>query len=178
MRWIAWSDGRFEGLDAPVRCALGRAGVIAAADKREGDGASPLGAWPVRAAFFRPDRGECPVTALPLAPIAETDGWSDDPADPAYNTHVRLPHPFRHERLQREDGLYDRVVTLGYNDDPPVAGRGSAIFLHCAREDYAGTEGCVALARADLDRVLARLAPGDVVEIHRAAERLEPAAPV
>ncbi|MBE7219340.1 MAG: L,D-transpeptidase family protein, partial [Caulobacteraceae bacterium] len=129
-------------------------------------------------AFFRPDRGAPPAARLALAPIGAADGWSDDPRDPAYNTRVRLPHPFGHERMTREDGLYDRVVALGYNDDPPVPGRGSAIFLHCAREDFAPTEGCVALARADLDRVLARLAPGDVVEIGDAAERLERAAPV
>ena len=69
--------------------------------------------------------------------------------------------------LWREDGLYDLVVILGYNDDPPVAGRGSAIFLHVARPDYAPTQGCVALARPDLEAVLALAAPGSVLEIVR-----------
>jgi L,D-peptidoglycan transpeptidase YkuD (ErfK/YbiS/YcfS/YnhG family) len=34
-------------------------------------------------------------------------------------------------------------------------GRGSAIFLHLAREDGRPTEGCVALAPRDLNAVLA-----------------------
>ena len=179
MRWTAWSDGRFDGLAAPVRCALGRAGVVAAADKREGDGATPLGAWPLREALFRPDRGPHPggppATALPLAALGPQDGWSDDPADPLYNRPLLLPHAWGHERLWREDGLYDLIVPLGYNDDPPEPGAGSAIFLHCAAPGYAPTQGCVALAHSDLLRVLARAAPGDVLEVRRAAERLEPA---
>ena len=178
MRWIAWSDGRFDGLEALARCALGRSGVVAATAKREGDGASPLGAWPVREVFHRASREPPPETALPVSAVGETDGWSDDPADPAYNRRVVRPHPYGHETLAREDGLYDLVVVLGYNDDPPAPGRGSAIFLHCARADYAPTEGCVALAKPDLLRVLARMAPGDVVEVRDAADRLEPAAPV
>ena len=168
MRWTAWSDGRFEGPDGPVRCTFGRSGVIEGADKREGDGATPLGVWPVREVLYRPDRGPAPATALPLRAIGETDGWSDDSEDPAYNRRVALPHPFRHELLRRSDELYDMVVVLGFNDDPPVPGRGSAIFLHCARPDYAPTEGCVALARADVERLVARLQPGDEVEVRSA----------
>jgi L,D-peptidoglycan transpeptidase YkuD (ErfK/YbiS/YcfS/YnhG family) len=44
---------------------------------------------------------------------------------------------------------------LGYNDAPVLPGRGSAIFLHLAAPDYRPTEGCIALARADLVAVLA-----------------------
>ena len=150
--------------------------MITAADKRESDGATPLGAWPLREALFRPDRGDPPATALPLHAIAPADGWSDDPADPRYNRPVALPHAFRHERLWREDGLYDLVVPLGFNDDPPAPGRGSAIFLHCAHPAYAPTEGCIALARADLERLLARAAPGDLLEVRRAGGGLEPGA--
>lgn len=175
MRWTAWSDGRFEGLEAPVRCALGRAGVVAAAAKREGDGATPLGAWPLREALFRPDRGPPPATALPLEALGPEDGWSDDPTDPLYNQPLMLPHAWGHERLWREDGLYDLIVPLGYNDDPAVPGLGSAIFLHCAAPGHAPTVGCVALARDDLLQVLARAAPGDVLEVRLAADRLEPA---
>ncbi len=180
MLWTAWSDGWFEGLEAPVRCVLGRSGVISAALKREGDGATPLGVWPVREAWAREDRGGAPPTALPLRAIGPQDGWSDDPEDPLYNCPVRLPHPFRHEIMRRDDGLYDRLVVLGFNDEPPRPGAGSAIFLHCARPDGAPTEGCVALARADLDRLLRRMAPGDALAVRDAAERprarLEPAA--
>ncbi|KAA5803442.1 L,D-transpeptidase family protein [Alkalicaulis satelles] len=149
----------------PVRAAIGRSGVIAAEDKREGDGATPLGAWPVRRALWREDRLARPDTALVLDAIGADDGWSDDPSDPAYNRPVRLPWPASHEVMTRQDGLYDIVVVLGHNDDPPVPGLGSAIFLHCVSPDYAPTEGCVAVARDALIALLALLRPGDVIEI-------------
>lgn len=149
----------------PVRAAIGRSGVIAAELKREGDGATPAGAWTVRRALWRPDRLERPGTALVLDPIGPDDGWCDDPADPAYNRPVRLPWPGRHEVMTREDGLYDIVVVLGHNDDPPVPGLGSAIFLHCASPDYRPTEGCIAIARDDLAALLKVLKAGDVIEV-------------
>ncbi len=145
------------------RCALGRGGLSAL--KREGDGATPIGAWPMRRLLYRADRVGRPGTRLPSAPIAPEDGWCDDPADPAYNRPVRLPHPARHERLWREDAIYDLIVVLGHNDDPVVPGLGSAIFLHVAQPDLTPTEGCVALARADLERLLAEAGPGDRVVV-------------
>ena len=156
---IAW-DGRL------TRCALGKAGVIAAADKREGDNKSPAGLWPIRDVLYRPDvYPNGPATGLPTKPIAPDDGWCDAPGDPAYNQPVKLPYPTSAERLWRADPVYDLVVVLGHNDDPPVAGLGSAIFLHLARDGYLGTEGCVALAREDVEALLAAAQPGDAVEI-------------
>jgi L,D-peptidoglycan transpeptidase YkuD (ErfK/YbiS/YcfS/YnhG family) len=93
------------------------------------------------------------------------DGWSDGPRDPRYNRPVPLPHAFGHERLWRADELYDLILVLGYNDDPPVAGRGSAIFLHRARDDYSPTEGCVALGLEDLLHLVADLAARTFVRI-------------
>ena len=169
-----WSDGRFElpardAADArQVRCALGPSGVTDPQDKHEGDGATPLGILPIRRALYRPDRGPPPLTALPVAAIAPDDGWCDAPDDPAYNRPVKLPYPASAERMWRDDGLYDLVVVLGHNDDPPEAGRGSAIFLHLAKPDYAPTQGCVALARPDLEAVLGLAHPGAALEILRA----------
>jgi L,D-peptidoglycan transpeptidase YkuD (ErfK/YbiS/YcfS/YnhG family) len=166
MIFIATPDGVMRMGDQKVRCALGRGGVIAAALKQEGDGSSPIGAWPMRKVLYRPDRGPAPRTALPVQPIAPEDGWCDDPADSNYNRAVKHPYPASAEHLWREDGVYDIVVVLGHNDDPVAPGKGSAIFLHLARPDYGPTEGCVALARADLEALLGMAAPGDAVEIH------------
>jgi len=154
-------------------CALGRGGVRP--DKGEGDGATPAGTWPLRRVWYRADRvPDPPQTALPLRVIAVTDGWCDDPSSPDYNRPVILPQAARHERLWRHDALYDVVVELGYNDDPPVAGRGSAIFLHVAHTDFALTEGCVALARADLLAFLRLCRPGDALQVsYRHPERSE-----
>jgi L,D-peptidoglycan transpeptidase YkuD (ErfK/YbiS/YcfS/YnhG family) len=137
---------------ATVRCAIGRGGAVR--DKREGDGATPVGCFPLRQAMFRPDRVARPRTSLPVQAIAEHDGWCDDPGDARYNRLVRLPYPGRHERLWRDDGVYDLLVVLGYNDDPVRPGLGSAIFLHAAAPDFAPTAGCVAIALVDLVALL------------------------
>jgi L,D-peptidoglycan transpeptidase YkuD (ErfK/YbiS/YcfS/YnhG family) len=162
---IAHSDGSFSTPSGQHRCALGKTGVIAAVDKREGDGKSPLGTWPMLRVVYRADRGAAPETRLPVAPIQRDDGWCDAPGDANYNRPVKLPYPASHEEMWREDGLYDVVVILGHNDSPAVPGRGSAIFMHCARPDYGPTQGCVALAKPDLLQVLSMCGLGDAVEI-------------
>jgi L,D-peptidoglycan transpeptidase YkuD (ErfK/YbiS/YcfS/YnhG family) len=149
---IVTSDGWLDGPTGKLRAVLGRSGITAA--KREGDGATPAGEFALREVWYRPDRVNPPRTGLPAKAISREDGWSDDPADPAYNRAVSLPHPWRHENLWREDGLYDLIVPLGYNDDPPTPGLGSAIFLHCARPDWRPTEGCVAIALTDFMALL------------------------
>ena len=168
MIFTATADGFLDMGAGRVRCALGKGGVKPAADKREGDGASPAGVWPIRRVLYRPDKGGAPTTALSVAPIAPDDGWSDAPEDLAYNQPVKLPRAASAERMWRDDGLYDLVVVLGHNDDPPVAGMGSCIFLHLARPDYAPTEGCVAVTREDMAALLAAAQPGDAVEIRAA----------
>jgi L,D-peptidoglycan transpeptidase YkuD (ErfK/YbiS/YcfS/YnhG family) len=161
----ATADGWLDVGGFKARCALGPAGVVPAVDKREGDGASPAGVWPIRRVLYRPDRGPAPQTALPVEAIAPDDGWCDAPGDPAYNRPVKLPYPESAERMWRDDRLYDLVAVLGHNDDPPVSGLGSAIFLHLAKPDYAPTHGCVAVARGDLEALLRAAKPGDAVGI-------------
>lgn len=166
MPFRAYADGRFALEGRILRCAIGKAGVVAANDKREGDNRSPLGAWPMREVWYRPDvYPNGPRTALPVRATRPEDGWCDAPGDPNYNRPVTLPYPASAEQMWRADAVYDLVVILGHNDDPPVAGMGSAIFMHLARDGYPGTEGCVALARKDLEAVLAAAKPGDAVEI-------------
>lgn len=143
-----FADGRVSFGGRVWRCALGRGGVRV--DKSEGDGATPAGLLPLHRLLYRADRLPIPRAAVPREPIAPKDGWCDDPAHADYNRPVRLPHPASCEELWRSDGLYDIVGVLGWNDAPVQRGRGSAIFLHLARPDYAPTAGCVALVRADL----------------------------
>ncbi len=148
-----------------LRCALGKGGITLASHKREGDGATPLGRYPLRRVLYRADRVERPVTDLPVREIREDDGWCDAPEDPAYNRPVRRPYAASHEELWREDGLYDLILVLGHNDDPPVPGLGSAIFLHCKRGDYEPTQGCVALDPDDVRDFLRQAKPGDHIVI-------------
>ena len=75
--------------DRHYACRLGRSGIVS--DKTEGDGATPVGRFPLRQVFYRPDRGPAPRTSLPCRALAQTDGWCDDPASPHYNRAVTLP---------------------------------------------------------------------------------------
>ena len=134
------------------RCALGKGGVTE--DKREGDGATPSGCFPIREVMYRADKLPQPVTNLPISVIQQNDGWCDDVNDPSYNKKVTAPYPASHERLWREDDLYDIVVPLGYNDNPAVRDKGSAIFMHVARPNYTPTAGCIALSLQDLLHIL------------------------
>jgi L,D-peptidoglycan transpeptidase YkuD (ErfK/YbiS/YcfS/YnhG family) len=133
-------------------CALGRSGVTA--QKREGDGATPAGQFRLVLVYYRPDRIRRPATRLPVEPIHPHDGWCDDPADRNYNRPVKLPYAAGHERLWRDDRLYDLCVVLDYNLARPVGGAGSAIFLHLAAPDYTPTAGCVAVSLPAMRMIL------------------------
>lgn len=144
----AWFAGR------RLPCAIGRGGIVA--DKREGDGATPLAMMRLTGVLYRADRVARPRTLLPVRAIAPGDVWSDDPRDPAYNTRQRgRDYPFSHERLARADPLYDLVVLTDWNV-AGVPGQGSAIFLHQWRRPHYPTEGCIAFARDDLRWLVAR----------------------
>ena len=119
----------------------------------------PPAAFPLRRIYFRNDRLVLPKVRLPARPINEHDGWCDDPRAPTYNRLVHIPNEWSHEKMWRDDGLYDLVVVVGYNDDPPEGEWGSAIFLHIARDDYSPTQGCVAFARDDLLELVALIGP-------------------
>jgi L,D-peptidoglycan transpeptidase YkuD (ErfK/YbiS/YcfS/YnhG family) len=160
---LTYQAGRLTWPGGSARAACGRGGVRA--DKREGDGASPEGTYKLVRAYYRADRIVPPASRLALTALCPEHGWVDDPGDPLYNRPVLLPYPARHERMWREDGLYDLVVVIGYNTDPPVTGRGSAIFLHVARPDFAPTEGCIAVERDVLAESLALIGPGSTIAI-------------
>ncbi len=151
-------QGRVQVAGWSFRCAIGRTGCRIL--KREGDGATPIGLFAVRAVLWRPDRSRPPRTAVPLRPLRPDDGWCDAVGDRNYNRAVRYPYPASAEALWRDDPLYDLIVVLGANDRPRFQGRGSAIFMHVARPDYTPTAGCIALSRRDLCLVLGRLRRG------------------
>jgi L,D-peptidoglycan transpeptidase YkuD (ErfK/YbiS/YcfS/YnhG family) len=146
-------------------CLVGKAGLIAAGGKREGDMATPVGSWPLRRVYFRPDRMAPPKTSLPLVPIHKNLGWCDDPDSPSYNRAIELPFAGSHETMWRDDSLYDIVVELGYNDAPPVVGLGSAIFLHLREAHTLDTAGCVAVTRDDMLVILAEARPATTLRV-------------
>jgi L,D-peptidoglycan transpeptidase YkuD (ErfK/YbiS/YcfS/YnhG family) len=154
--------------DRRMSCALGRTGITAA--KREGDGATPAGLYPLREVFYRPDRIAALETDLPCTPLSPDFGWCDDATDAAYNQQVRLPYAGGHENLWREDALYDLIAVIGYNDAPAIPEKGSAIFMHIAltlegKSGFHPTEGCIALSESDLRYLVTGWGGHDRVDI-------------
>lgn len=151
-----------------MTCSVGRGGL--SGDKREGDGATPVGTHGLIGMLYRPDRIARPTDwAVPIRP---GDLWSDDPRDPDYNLMVRAPHPFGHERLRRADRLYDLVILTDWNWPRAERGRGSAIFLHRWRKPGHPTEGCIALAPEDLAWLAPRIGFGTRLIVPPLAPRL------
>jgi L,D-peptidoglycan transpeptidase YkuD (ErfK/YbiS/YcfS/YnhG family) len=158
------AQGEISWAGKTYRCALGRSGI--AANKAEGDGVTPCGRFGFRQVFYRPDRRDPPATALPLQELRPEMGWSDDPADGEnYNRLIIRPYTGSHERLWRDDHVYDLIVPLGYNDDPVLAGKGSAIFLHLTRPGFPPTAGCVALEQAVMLALLRDLTAASYLQI-------------
>ncbi|MEC7190593.1 MAG: L,D-transpeptidase family protein [Pseudomonadota bacterium] len=167
------SGYRLSACQYQFACIIGRSGLIAADKKSEGDGATPIGNWLLRSLFYRPDRTDADmirqISLLPCRPITEHMGWVDDPFSPHYNQPIMLPCTARHEKLWRQDGLYDLILPLGYNDGPVTPHRGSAIFLHCAEADTPSTEGCVALQKSDLLMILPFCTSSTLVTVQKQA---------
>jgi L,D-peptidoglycan transpeptidase YkuD (ErfK/YbiS/YcfS/YnhG family) len=142
-------------LTIPV--ALGRGGIRA--NKREGDGGTPRGCFRPRQLWWRGDRHSRPPTFLPVRAIGTEDAWCEDPADRHYNQPIRLGRGQGGDRLKRADHLYDFIVEIDHNTRPRIPGRGSAVFLHLARDNFGPTAGCVSMTKSAMLQLLRRLGP-------------------
>lgn len=149
------SRGILIAAGAVIPVALGRGGIRA--DKREGDGGTPRGTFRPLLLWWRADRWPRPQTRLPLRPIRPDDAWCEDPASRHYNQPVRLSAESGGDRLTRDDHLYDYIIEIDHNTAPRIAGRGSAVFIHLARDNFGPTAGCVAMTRPNMLRLLARI---------------------
>jgi L,D-peptidoglycan transpeptidase YkuD (ErfK/YbiS/YcfS/YnhG family) len=146
-----------------IPVALGRGGIRA--NKREGDGGTPRGTFRPRQLWWRADRHPQPRTFLPVRAITPGDAWCENPNDRHYNKPIRLDHDRGGDRLRREDHLYDFIIEIDHNTSPRIAGRGSAVFLHLARDNFAPTAGCVSMTKSAMLHLLRRLGPATRIEI-------------
>jgi L,D-peptidoglycan transpeptidase YkuD (ErfK/YbiS/YcfS/YnhG family) len=140
-----------------IPVALGRGGIKA--NKREGDGGTPRGMFRPLRLWWRADRHPRPPTLLPVRAIKPEDAWCEDPASRHYNQPVLLPQDRGGDRLKRDDQLYDFIVEIDHNSAPRIKGRGSAVFLHLARDNFGPTAGCVSMTKSAMRHLLARLGP-------------------
>jgi L,D-peptidoglycan transpeptidase YkuD (ErfK/YbiS/YcfS/YnhG family) len=155
---------RFNGIEYPA--LIGRSGPIPAHDKREGDGYTPLGRYPLLQGFYRADRGPAPNTRFPWQVIEKGDSWNDDPASDAYNQLVQEnPETIGEAGLWKTGPQHDVSIFVGYNTEPIVAGKGSGIFIHAIRPGSRETAGCVALKPEHVREIAQQLKPGDEINI-------------
>jgi L,D-peptidoglycan transpeptidase YkuD (ErfK/YbiS/YcfS/YnhG family) len=146
------------------RAALGRGGRTSR--KKEGDGATPIARMQLLHGYYRRDRKIGSLgTRLAMTPIRASMLWCDAPADANYNRPVASPFGKSHEAMMRSDHLYDICLVMDWNISSRRRNLGSAIFFHLARDGYSPTEGCIAIARRDMQRLLRLIGPGTVVRV-------------
>jgi L,D-peptidoglycan transpeptidase YkuD (ErfK/YbiS/YcfS/YnhG family)/predicted deacylase len=159
--------GRLSVGDWTAPCVIGRNGLVEPHRKREGDGATPIGVYPLRYGFYDPHVFEDAPRgfAFPFVPKPQEYDWVEDPDSIHYNRLRITANADRPDATQ--EGLFDLFVPIGWNDASPRAGAGSAIFLHAARPDMRGTRGCVAIPHDRLLDLARRLRPGMMISIQR-----------
>ena len=146
-----------------IPVALGRGGIKS--NKFEGDGATPRGVFRPVKLWWRADRHVRPRTYLPVRAIQSCDAWSENSADRHYNKPIQRDDNQDGDRLTREDFLYDFIIEIDHNTRPRIARRGSAVFLHLARENFSPTAGCVGMTKSAMLQLLARIGPDTKIVI-------------
>jgi L,D-peptidoglycan transpeptidase YkuD (ErfK/YbiS/YcfS/YnhG family) len=145
------------------RCALGKAGI----KKKimEGDNITPKGIFKIIKIYYRPDKIKEIKTLTKKIKIKKNMGWCDDPKSRSYNQQIKLPTKYSHEKLYRNDNLYDLIAVLNYNIDPIIKNKGSAIFLHIAKNSYQDTKGCIALKKKHLIEIISKIKKNTKIKI-------------
>jgi len=142
-------------LNYKIKCAIGKNGITK--NKKEGDLKTPSGIFKLKKVFYRKDRIKFIKTRLKIKNIKKSDGWCDDPASKYYNREIKFPFKGSAEKLWRKDSIYDLIVVLNYNFNPIIKNKGSAIFLHICKKNYAPTKGCVAVNKKDMMNLLVNI---------------------
>ena len=136
-------------------CVIGKNGVTT--NKIEGDKCTPAGTYSIDKVYFRKDRITMPILKFDTTPIRKNFGWCDDVNSSKYNQLIEFPFSKSAENLFREDNIYDIICSTTYNTNPAIRNRGSAIFLHVAKNDFSSTLGCIALKKTDLIELLMKI---------------------
>ena len=138
-----------------VKCALGKRGI--GNKRKEGDFITPKGLYKIKYILYRKDRVSKIKTKFNKVILKKNMGWCDDPKSSRYNKLIRTPFNYNYEKLYRKNNIYDIILVLNYNMNPIQKGKGSAIFIHIAKKDYSKTEGCIAVKKKDLLKILKEL---------------------
>jgi L,D-peptidoglycan transpeptidase YkuD (ErfK/YbiS/YcfS/YnhG family) len=161
---IVKNSGFLRYKNLKFRCALGKAGIKR--KEKEGDNITPKGIFKIIKIYYRPDKIKDIETPIKIIKIERNMGWCDDPHSINYNKQIKLPSKFSHEKLYRKDSLYDLFLVLNYNINPVVKNKGSAIFLHIAKDSYKKTKGCIALKKEDLIQLISKIKKNTKIKIN------------
>ena len=93
-------------------------------------------------------------------------GWCDDPNSENYNKLINLPSKYSHEKLFKKNNIYNVIVVLNYNMQPVIKNKGSSIFIHIAKKNYRPTQGCIALKKNDLLKLLSKISRNIKIKIN------------
>ena len=146
-----------------VKCALGKRGI--GTKRKEGDLITPKGSYKIKGILYRRDKVKNLNTKLEKKAISKKMGWCDDPKSKKYNQLVKLPFRFNFEKLYRKDGIYDIIFILNFNTNPIKKNKGSAIFIHIAKNNYSATRGCIAIKRKDIKKLAREINRKTLVKI-------------
>ena len=160
---IVKKSGYLEFKKLKLRCSLGKAGIKKKI--KEGDNITPRGVFKIIKLYYRADKIGKIKTQIRKIKIKKKIGWCDDPRSVFYNKQIKLPNKFSHEKLYRNDNLYDFILVLNYNMNPIVKNKGSAIFIHVAKNNYQPTQGCIGLKKIDLLTILKKIKKNEKVKI-------------
>ena len=148
-----------------AKCAVGKRGI--GYKKKEGDLITPVGSYTIKYILYRKDRVRKIQTKVKKFIIKKNMGWCDDPKSSHYNKLVKLPFAYNHERLFKNENIYDIILVLDYNMNPVKKNKGSAIFIHIAKNNYKRTEGCVAIKKLHLLKIIKEIKFNTKVKISR-----------
>ena len=146
-----------------VKCALGKRGI--AFKRKEGDFVTPKGKYKIKYILYRKDRIKKIDSKIKKIAIKKNMGWCNDSKSKNYNRLVKLPSVYNFEKLFKNNNTYDILIVLDYNMNPTIKNKGSAIFIHVAKKNYKKTEGCIALKKNDLLKIVKKLKKNTVVKI-------------
>jgi len=146
-----------------AKCAVGKRGI--GFKKKEGDLITPRGKFKIKSLFYRNDRVFNLKSKIKKIAIKKDMGWCNDPNSSKYNKLIKFPFKYGAEKLYRSDKVYDIILVLNFNLNPIHKERGSAIFIHVSKKNYADTEGCIALKKKDLRNILKKIDKKTAIEI-------------
>jgi L,D-peptidoglycan transpeptidase YkuD (ErfK/YbiS/YcfS/YnhG family) len=161
---IVKKSGYLKYKNLKFRCALGEAGIKK--KNKEGDSITPKGIFKIIKMYYRPDRIKNITTNVKKIKIKKNMGWCDDSTSHFYNQQIKLPNKFSHEKLFRNDNLYDLILVLNYNINPTIKHKGSAIFIHIAKNSYKRTKGCIALKKENLIELISKIKKNTKIKIN------------